>query len=57
MAIEPKEQMIRVKILRDYWNDKGERIVAGTELDLSATRAVWEVFEGRVAPVKIEQKG
>lgn len=50
------EKTIKCLVLRDYWNDDGERVRAGTVVDLSADAAIDGVESGALSRVKDADK-
>jgi hypothetical protein len=50
------EKTIKCRVLRDVWNAEGERIVAGTEIDLPAEEAMDGVESGALSRVKDAKK-
>lgn len=49
------DTMVKVRIKRDYWDDKGVRIVAGTEVEIPITAALEGVESGALETVKADK--
>lgn len=50
------DKKIKCRVLRDVWNAEGERIVAGSEVYLSAEDAMDGVESGALSRVKDAKK-
>ena len=50
------EKMIKCRVLRDVWNIDGDRIVAGSEVNLPVEQAMDGVEDGSLARVKDAKK-
>ena len=49
---QPEEKTVRVRLLRARWDDNGQRMDAGTELDLPYPAAIEAIEKGLVETVK-----
>jgi hypothetical protein len=48
----PKKETFACRVLRDYWDAEGNRITAGSVVDLTAAEAMDAVETGAVSRVK-----
>jgi hypothetical protein len=52
----PKAETIKCVVLRDYWDEAGERVPAGTEVDMPIADAMDGVEAGTLSRVKAAKK-